>query len=333
MQYSIQLWASKNIFSARILLIVLHTILGYFSYFTALNVADHLQIPLSIVFVPLLLSVLFLLNYREKEAPKFVPILLIGLRMLFWFFVGVQLSHFADEREVVTESEISHFAAYKAEATKEIFVITTTNKFLSAWKKLIQRDKRMVKLDPDESGTVTLIIIGSILGIIAIVFLGLWLSCSLSCAGSEGAALLVIILGILGIVGIIYLASERISELLGPSRKKEQERLRQNRSLNRNPPTQPPKPRAETSEAPVPKVNTQPSITTKIEPPAPKASTPPSATPKLEPPAPILPSKKKMTKKERIAEKKLDKGIVWAKILTVVALVGLIIFTIISSKF
>ena len=43
--------------------------------------------------------------------------------------------------------------------------------------------------------------------------------------------------------------------------------------------------------------------------------------------------KEKMTKKERLAEKKLDKGIVWAKILTVIALVGLIVFTIISLKF
>ena len=304
--------------------------MGYFSYYTALNVADYLQIPLTLVFVPLLLSILILLNYSEKEAPKSIPIVLIGLRMLFWFFVGIQLSHFADEKEVVIQSEISHFAAYKSENTKEIFIVTTTNKFLSAWKKLIQRDKRMVKLDPDENGIVTLIIIGSILGIIAIVFLGLWLACSLSCAGAESAALLVIIVGILSITAIIYFAAERISELLGPSRKKEQERLRQNRSLNRNPPTQPPKPR---TEAPVPKASTQPSITTKIEPPAPKASTQPSVTPRVEPPAPIPPSKRKMTKKERLAEKKLDKGIVWAKILTVIALSGLIIFTIISSKF
>ena len=314
MQYSIQLWASKNIFFSRILLIIIHTILGYFSYFTALNVADYLQIPLSVVFVPLLLSVLILLNYSEKEAPKSIPIVLIGLRMLFWFFVGIQLSHFADEKEVVIKSEISHFAAYKTEVAKETFVVTTTNKFLSAWKKLIQRDKRMVKLDPDDvSGQILLIVIGSILGIIAIFYLGYYLSCSLACSGSESAALLVIILGVLAIIGIIYLASERISELLGPSRKKEQERLRQNRSLNRNPPIQPPKPR---TEVPVPKANIQPSITQKIE-----------------PPAPIPPSKKKMTKKERLAEKNLDKGIVWAKILTVVALVGLIIFTIISSKF
>ena len=331
MQYSIQLWASKNIFLARILLIAIHTILGYFSYFTALNVADYLQIPLSIVFVPLLISVLILLNYGEKEAPKSIPTVLIGLRMLFWFFVGVQLSHFADEKEVAIKSKISYFAAYKAETKKEIFVVTATNKFLSAWKKLIQRDKRMVKVDPDDvSGQILLIVLGSILGIIAIFYLGYYLSCSLACNGAESAALLVIILGILGIVGIIYLASERISELLGPSRKKEQERLRQNRSLNRNRPTQPPKPKV---EVPALKANTQPSITTKIEPPAPKASTPPSVTPKVEPPAPIPPSKKKMTKKERLAEKKLDKGIVWAKTLTVIALVGLIVFTIISSKF
>lgn len=305
MQYSIQLWASKNIFSARILLIVLHTILGYFSYFTALNVADHLQIPLSIVFVPLLLSVLFLLNYREKEAPKFVPILLIGLRMLFWFFVGVQLSHFADEREVVTESEISHFAAYKAEATKEIFVITTTNKFLSAWKKLIQRDKRMVKLDPNESGTIALIIIGSILGIIAIMYLAYFLACNLACSGAEAAALIVLILGTFGIIGIIGLATKRIAELLGASRKREQGELRKNRNR------QSLESKEKALDPVVPKANTQPSVTQKIE--VPKVQTTP---------------KKKMTLKERRYEKHLDKGIIWAKILTLIVLSGLIIFTI-----
>ena len=309
MQYNIQLWASKNIFFSRILLIIIHTILGYFSYYTALNVADYLQIPLSIVFVPLLLSVLILLNYSEKEAPKAIPIVVIGLRMLFWFFVGIQLSHFADEKEITVQSEISHFASYKSETTKEIFVVMNTNKFLSLWKKLIQRDKRMVKLDSDNSGLIALIIFGTILGVIAIAYLGFLLACSLSCNGSEAAALLVVVLGILSIIGLIYLADERVFELLSKNHKKESRKLREN-SIPSPPPS---KPKEEILEPIIPKSNTQPSDTKKIEP-------PPT-------------SKTKKSAKERRYEKCLDKGIVWAKILTVVALVGLIIFTIISSKF
>ena len=305
MQYTIQNWANRHIFLARILLIVLHTILGYAAYFTALNVADNLQIPLSLVFTPLLISVLLLLKFHKKEAPKAVAPILIGLRMLFWFFVGIQLSHFADEKTVVIQEDTVHFATYKSASDNTIkSYVLPVNKFLSAWKKLIQRDKRWVKFDPEPD--TSLVILGTILGVIAIILLTLYLACSLSCSGSEAAALIVLLFGVASIVGLIYLAMDYIENVNAEYRKKQKKKLREQG-------------KSSAEKAPPP-------------PPMPKKDTPPSVTQKVEPPkvAPTTP-KKKVTPKERRYEKRLDKGVFLAKILTAIVLGGLIIFTIISS--
>jgi membrane protein implicated in regulation of membrane protease activity len=346
MQYTIQRWASQHIFSARTLLVFVHTVLGYIAYFTALNVADYLSIPWSLVFIPLLISILLLLNFYKKEAPKGIPYILIALRMLFWFFIGVQLSHFADEKESAISATHPSFIAYKAAPETTLkSIVPTVNKFLMGWKKLIQRDKKWVKIKSDNDGSIILIIIGAILLVLLIVFVGLSLSCSLSCNGAEAAALLVLVLTVLSVVGVIIGAIKMASRYSTKEINKEKEALRkrrQSQSGAKNPNDKTtleeqqkeqdlPKSADEMEKEELRKRRQTPAPTA-----MPKKDVPPTSTQKIDvPPAPApVPTpkaeipKKKITPKERRYNKRLDKGIILAKILTILVLGGLIIFTI-----
>jgi hypothetical protein len=363
MQYTIQRWASQHIFLARTLLVILHTMLGYIAYFIALNVADHLKIPWSLVFTPLLVSILLLLNFYKKEAPKAVPPLLIALRMLFWFFVGIQLSHFADEKISSTSSAYTSFIAYKAIPETTIKNINTpVNEFLTSWKKLIQRDKKWVKINRSNYWAEALIVLTAITLIIIVAYFGLLISCSLSCNGSESAAILVLALTLLSIIGIIVGATKlvRKSSKGTSNNEKEKEELRQRRqpqgsSKNSDehksePKSQNEKEKEELRQRRQPQGSSKNPDEHKDEPKSqnerekeelrqqrqpsapvmPKKDIAPTITKKVETPAVPGPPKKKISPKERRYNKRLDAGIIWAKILTAIVLGGLIIFTILS---
>lgn len=342
MQYTIQRWASRHVFLARVLLVISHTILGYIAYFTALNIADNLEIPWSLVFTPLLVSVLILLHYHKKAAPRGVAHLLVALRMLFWFFVGVQLSHFADEKIEPKTNNFSTFVVQKAVPETGIKTVEISkNKFLAGWKKLIQRDKKWIKTRLRDNADAFLIVLGAILLIILISIVGLYLYCTLACSGAEGAAIIVLLLAVLSIIGVIVGASRmlnRTSKSSSDALEKEELRRRrkmQNMSekekeefLQREQQKDRPKDaneqekeelRKRRQQTTIPKKDVAPKSTQKVE--IPQIPQEPAAKPKKE---------KKLSPKERRYNKRLDKGIILAKILTAIVLGGLIIFTILS---
>ncbi len=377
MQYTIQRWASQHVFLARVLLVISHTILGYIAYFTALNIADNLEIPWSLVFTPLLVSVLILLHYHKKAAPRGVAHLLVALRMLFWFFVGVQLSHFADEKIEPKTNNFSTFVVQKAVPETGIKTVEISkNKFLAGWKKLIQRDKKWIKTRLRDNADAFLIVLGAILLIILISIVALYLYCTLACSGAEGAAIIVLLLAVLSIIGVIVGASRMLNrtsksssdalekeelrrrrQMQNMSEKEKEEFLQREQQKNRpkdaneqekeelrkrrqeenssNKQKEEVQKQQDTpknaneqekeelrkrrQQATIPKKDAAPTSTQKVE--IPQIPQEPAPKPKKE---------KKLSPKERRYNKRLDKGIIWAKILTAIVLGGLIIFTILS---
>jgi hypothetical protein len=222
MQNVISIWASKNIFLARLFLIILHTLLGGIAYVIALNVASSINVSPWLTFTPLLLSVLLLISYDKRKNNKKVSTSLIGLRMLFWFFVGIQLYNFA----IPATSTVNYarFTTYSIDDVKADNVekqkLTLKQRIIAQLKKNIKRDLNFFKIKKDNSLQIVLLILGTIALISVLTSLILLLACSIACNGSEALAILVLLLGLFGIGAIVAAAIRTVQRLQDEDDKK-----------------------------------------------------------------------------------------------------------------
>jgi hypothetical protein len=312
MNKSLSLWASQNIFLARILLIINHLILGFLAYFVGLLLSDYLfcawwQVLLGYVTFLFLYKTYF---PRKERGSVRQHLILMLLTFFFWTSYGVSIGNWAKKTNITASipTTYTHFIAYKKNvepiAPTDNIYPSKDNFIVKLWRKNTLRDKKFIQQfllpDPETEESLSTKIIVRILllllvtGILA--YLALGFACQLSCSGYLTESYLVLGFGSALLIGLWIWAVNKIMKLFEKIKKL------QEKSKKSTPKT----------PAPVP---------------VPKVQTPPSA------PLPPPTKPKKLSRKERKKLKQLDNGILVLKIVTITVLTIVILAMIASSIF
>ena len=235
-------WAKKHIWQSRLIIILIYVLLNAIGIFTGELLNElHVVIPELYLIVCIIFTITLWILYpsRQNTKARITTSALYVRRKLFDFslgtvtflmiiYAGNNWQHLFTKSESVQASNIIHLSKDSA-----IYDNPLIKNFISLIKgmdahKLTQREKlrllkdqiKTIKHDKDTSSTEkTLLIILSVIIALGLLIGLAGLSCSISCSGSEGLALVV---GLGGTFLIIFLLVRIIKHISDPSRKKKE---------------------------------------------------------------------------------------------------------------